>query len=194
MTASRSFSARNAAQTRRLLALCLRLDESALSRAIGDGWTVSAALAHLAYWDRQALALLDDRVGSILPQPAELPPLPPGMRRHGFGMELDALNDQLLPGWRATAPWVAIREAVNGAAALDERLAALDGVGIAAIVADGGVAALERWRHRAHHLATIERCLSRATPKAHRGADPQRHRVRTQGHRRRRGAAPVTPG
>lgn len=52
-----SFIAQNSAERERLNALVARLSDEELRRPIGHGWTVSVALAHLAYWDRKAMAL-----------------------------------------------------------------------------------------------------------------------------------------
>src|SRR4051794_19219710 len=55
-----SHLARNQAAMQRLTDLVGRLTDDDLARSLGGGWTIKAALAHLAFWDRYAVALLDD--------------------------------------------------------------------------------------------------------------------------------------
>ena len=55
-----SHLSRNQAALQRLAELAARLTEEDLARSLGGGWTIKAALAHLAFWDRYASALLDD--------------------------------------------------------------------------------------------------------------------------------------
>jgi len=42
----------NARSVDRLRQLVDRLDDRAMGRDLGEGWTVGVALAHLAFWDR----------------------------------------------------------------------------------------------------------------------------------------------
>ena len=55
MPVDRSFVAENSRQRDRLKALVGRLSDGDLRRPLGEGWTVSTALAHMAFWDRRAL-------------------------------------------------------------------------------------------------------------------------------------------
>ena len=55
---------RNQAASARLVELAARLTEEDLGRDLGGGWTVQAALAHLAFWDRYAVAVLDGWVAN----------------------------------------------------------------------------------------------------------------------------------
>ncbi len=54
----RPFVAENTLERERLRALVARLTDEDLSLPLGEGWTVAAALAHLAFWDQRALVLL----------------------------------------------------------------------------------------------------------------------------------------
>src|SRR3972149_9971939 len=53
-----SISRENRAETERIRDLAGRLSLEELRLPLGEGWTVGAALAHLAFWDRRALVLL----------------------------------------------------------------------------------------------------------------------------------------
>ena len=55
----RSYIAENAAEFRRLRALVERLSDADLARPTPGGWTVSASLAHVAFWDQRILFWLD---------------------------------------------------------------------------------------------------------------------------------------
>ena len=59
MTLDRSFVERNRASTDRIRQLVARLSDEEMKRPVGEHWTVSIALAHLAFWDRRVLYVLD---------------------------------------------------------------------------------------------------------------------------------------
>ena len=107
MTLDRAFVEQNRAATERIRALAARLTEEQLRHPIGEHWTVSIALAHLAFWDRRVLFLLDatEQNGKLT------------------AAEIDVItNDILLPQWAALPPREAARLALETAAALDKRL------------------------------------------------------------------------
>src|SRR5262249_30772819 len=54
----RGFIERNAAELSRLLLVARSVSDGDLALRIENGWTVAAAFAHLAFWDRQRLELL----------------------------------------------------------------------------------------------------------------------------------------
>src|SRR4051795_8509453 len=58
MPVSPAFAESNRAQTERLRKLITRLDASMLALRLPNGWTIAAALAHIAFWDRQRLCLM----------------------------------------------------------------------------------------------------------------------------------------
>lgn len=85
----RSYVAENNAARARLSALAARLSDTDLAQPIGHGWTVSAALAHLAFWDRRNLATLEEwERGGV--QVTRVDP--------------DPINDAMLPQWLAMPP------------------------------------------------------------------------------------------
>ncbi len=107
MPVDRSFVVQNRASTQRIRALVSRLSEPQMLQRVGEHWTVAIALAHLAFWDRRVLFVLDrtEREGKLSP------------------IELDiTLNDLSLPLWAAIPPHEAARLAIESSEALDARL------------------------------------------------------------------------
>jgi DinB family protein len=107
MTLDRSFIDRNRASTDRIRALAARLTDQELQHPVGEHWTVGIALAHLAFWDRRVLYVLDmsERDGKV------------------FIPEIDIfVNDLSLPLWAAIPPREAARIAIETAEQLDGRL------------------------------------------------------------------------
>jgi len=141
----RSFVAHNTAARERLHALAGRLGDDALGRSLDGGWTVAAALAHLAFWDRRALVLLErwarDGVG---PSPADA----------------EALNEALLPQWLALPARAAAQGALDAADAVDRALEVASPEVLAAVAAPARAIALLRAEHRGEHVDQIERVLA----------------------------------
>ncbi len=80
---------RNRASTERIHALAARLTDEEMQHPVGEHWTVAIALAHLAFWDRRVLYVLDmtERDGKV------------------FIPEIDIfVNDLSLPLWAAIPP------------------------------------------------------------------------------------------
>jgi hypothetical protein len=55
---ARAYATENTHERQRLRTLVARLSDEDLTRPLPNGWTVAITLAHLAFWDRQRLALL----------------------------------------------------------------------------------------------------------------------------------------
>ncbi len=108
MAMDRSFVERNRASTERIRAMA-RLSEAEMRTPVGEHWTVSIVLAHLAFWDRRVLYVLDksERDGKLFIPQIEI-----------------AVNDISLPLWAAIPPGEAARIAVETAETLDRRLEA----------------------------------------------------------------------
>src|SRR3990170_2112444 len=103
MTMDRSFIERNLASRERIRDLAGRLSDDELQHRVGEHWTVAIALAHLAFWDRRVLYVLDmtEREGKL------------------FIPEIDIfVNDLSLPLWAAIPP----RQAARLALAFNGRL------------------------------------------------------------------------
>lgn len=97
---------RNRASTQRIREMA-GLSETEMQTRVGEHWTVSIVLAHLAFWDRRVMYVLDrtEQDGKLfIPE---------------VGIEV---NDLSLPLWAAIPPQAAARIAIEESAALDARL------------------------------------------------------------------------
>jgi hypothetical protein len=102
-----TFRERNRASTQRIRDLAARLTDEALQHPVGEHWTVAIVLAHLAFWDRRVMYVLDmtQRDGKL------------------FIPEIDIfVNDLSLPLWAAIPPRAAARLAIETAETLDRQL------------------------------------------------------------------------
>lgn len=103
----RSFIERNRASTNRMRELASRLSDEEMGTPVGEHWTVSIIFAHLAFWDRRVMYVLDitERDGKL------------------FNPEIDIfVNDLSLPLWAAIPPGEARRIGIETAETLDKRL------------------------------------------------------------------------
>ena len=97
----------NRASTERIKKLASSLTDEEMQTRVGEHWTVSIALAHLAFWDRRVIHLLDETAKS-----GKL-----------FAPEIDiVVNDLSLPLWEVIPPREAARIAVETSEELDQRL------------------------------------------------------------------------
>lgn len=104
----RTFTERNRASTQRIREMA-RLSDEQMKTPVGEHWTVSVVLAHLAFWDRRVMYVLDktEQQGSL------------------FIPEIDIfVNDLSLPLWAAIPPQAAAQIAIEAAETLDNRLEA----------------------------------------------------------------------
>ena len=109
MALDRTYVEVNRASRKRMRALVAHATEAELLTRVGEHWTVGIVYAHLAWWDRRVLLVLDrsEEQGRL------------------FIPEIDiAVNDLSLPLWAAIPPRKAVQIALETAAALDERLEA----------------------------------------------------------------------
>lgn len=143
----RSFVESAAEDRARLRALVDRLTDDDLRRPVEGEWTVSALLAHLAFWDRWVQRRWDhyERDGAI----ADIPEI-----------VLDLANAAALPVWRALDPRLAIAEALDAAETGDRRIASLSDDAVAHARATDRPTMLDRSLHRREHLDQIQRALS----------------------------------
>jgi hypothetical protein len=118
-----------------------------LNRALSDGWTVAALLAHLAFWDYRALVLLDKWEG----EEVQYSPIDP-----------DIINDAMQPLCRALPPHEAVRLAVEAAETVDRKLETLRPDLLTRIVQDSAPINVKRSDHREQHLVQIENALKRS--------------------------------
>ncbi len=132
-------------ERQRLEALVQRLTDAELGTALSDGWTVAGVLAHLAFWDRRAVILVER------------------WRKQGIGRsdaDIDAINDAAKADWLALPPRVAAQQALEAARAIDAALDAAPAL-VEQIVAIGYPINPSRAVHRREHLDEIERALAR---------------------------------
>jgi hypothetical protein len=148
MAVDRSYIAANEASLRQLRTLVDRLSDAQLARPLPDGWTVAAALAHVAFWDQRALWLLDRWERGERPRPPH-------------AGDVDWINEAAKPLCLALPPRTAARLAVEIAERVDRRLAAVPDARLAENEAAGAPIRVDRAHHRRTHLEEIERELGR---------------------------------
>ena len=97
----------NHASTERIKKLAATLTDEEMHTRVGEHWTVSMALAHLAFWDRRVLCVLDmtAKEGKLSTPQIDI-----------------VVNDLSLPFWAAIPPREAARIAVETSEELDKRL------------------------------------------------------------------------
>lgn len=143
MSMDRSFIERNRASTRRIQDLAARLSDDEMRHPVGEHWTVSIVFAHLAFWDRRVLYVLDrtEREGQL------------------YNPEIDILvNDLSFPLWAAIPPREAARIAIETAEAVDRRLESFPPALLDEIYSYN-----KRWvdrsLHRGEHLNEVDAAL-----------------------------------
>lgn len=105
----RSYIELNRASRERMRSLAGRLSDEEMLTKVGEHWTVAIVYAHIAWWDRRVMYVLDmtEKDGRL------------------FVPEIDIfVNDLSLPLWAAVPPREAVRIAMENAEALDNRLGA----------------------------------------------------------------------
>ncbi len=143
MTLDQSFIERNRASTNRIRALVACLTDGELQHPVGKHWTVAIALAHLAFWDRRVMYVLDmtEPDGKL------------------FAPEIDILvNDLSLLLWAAIPPREAARIALETAEALDMRLEGFPSALLEEIYAHNKRWVVRAW-HRNEHLDKVDAAL-----------------------------------
>ena len=103
----RSFIELNRASQERMRTLAGRLTDEELQTRVGQHWTVGIVYAHIAWWDRRVMYVLD-----MTEKDNKL-----------FIPEIDIfVNDLSLPLWAAIPPREAVRIAMESAETVDKRL------------------------------------------------------------------------
>jgi hypothetical protein len=136
----------------RLRALVDRLSDGELARPLDAGWTVGAALAHLAFWDQRALVLIErwEKEGRR------------ALPRSFDGADVDWINDSAKALCLALPPRAAARLAVAVADAVDRKVEMLSDELVAANAGAGSPLNQLRAEHRREHLDEIERIVGPA--------------------------------
>jgi len=146
MTLDSTFVERNRASTERIRALAARLSDQQMMTPVGEHWTVAIALAHIAFWDRRVMYVLDrtEQDGKL------------------FIPQIDIfVNDLSLPLWAAIPPREAARIAIEIAETLDRRLESCSPALLKEVHAYNA-----RWvvraMHRNEHLNEVDAALKSA--------------------------------
>ena len=120
----RSFIELNRASQERMRTLAGRLTDEELQTRVGQHWTVGIVYAHIAWWDRRVMYVLD-----MTEKDNKL-----------FIPEIDIfVNDLSLPLWAAVPPREAVRIAMETAETLDKRLEDLSRVAVWKAIEDAGI-------------------------------------------------------
>jgi hypothetical protein len=146
----RSYIAANTAATAELRVLVAGLSDAELATDLGGGWTVSMALAHLAFWDEWHVArwLYAAASGELAPPAADV-------------VITNRANEALVTTWRALAGQAAVALMLDASDAADAYTADLDDEALDVAVERGGSRWFERSPHRRDHLDQINRALGR---------------------------------
>lgn len=111
MAVDSTYNEQNRASTERMKALAVRLTDEEMQIKVGEHWTVAIVFAHLAFWDRRVMYVLD-----MTQKNGEL-----------FIPEIDTfVNDLSLPLWAAIPPREAARIGIETSEDLDKRLETYD--------------------------------------------------------------------
>ncbi len=139
-----SYVAENAAETQRLKTLVAGLSDADLGHPLEEDRTVAILLAHLAFWDRYALALLEkwERAGF---QPVSI--------------DAGVVNTAMQTLVSALAPRAAAQLAVDAAEAIDQKLEQISPDRATQIEAGGHGRILRRALHRRDHLNQLTQVL-----------------------------------
>jgi hypothetical protein len=147
----RAFEGVNAEATAEIADLVSTLSAEDLGADLGGGWTVSMALAHLAFWDAWHAA----RWRHAAAEGWSLPPVvPDGVSERN--------NDALERTWRAVPGADAVALCLEAAAAMDIIAASLTDEQVAGARAAGSPNWVERAPHRLQHVEQIRAALDRA--------------------------------
>jgi hypothetical protein len=134
----------NAAARERMEQMTAGLSEKELSLPMDSGWTPSAALAHLAFWDARAIILIRKwQKEGVGPSPTDT----------------DVINDSVCELSRAIPPRAAVALALRKAAELDAIVEKLSPEWVDKILTFGTAVHLKRFTHRNEHLDEIEKAL-----------------------------------
>jgi hypothetical protein len=144
MALDQSYISENAAEREHLSSLANRLTDEELARPLDAGWTVSAVLAHLAFWDHRALVLIKK------------------WEKEGIGpspIDTDIVNEATRLHCLAIPPRTAAELAISCAQNIDQAIERISPAMAADIERIGKTVRLNRADHRRDHLGQIEKAL-----------------------------------
>ena len=145
MSLDPSYKELNRASTERIKKLAASLTDEQMQTRVGEHWTVAIALAHLAWWDRRVMYVLDMTA-----------------KDHDvFIPNIDiTVNDISLPLWAALPPREAVRIAVETSEDLDQRLEAYP-QDLLEKIYDTNKRWVVRALHRNEHLDEVDAALKK---------------------------------
>jgi hypothetical protein len=143
-----TFVGENVASQQELRALVLNLSDSDLARDLGEGWTVAAMLAHMAFYDFRAAAAVDR-----WSHEDEVDPFP---------LDANLTNTTTLQLFLAIPPRSAAQLALQAAEVADGRMASLSAELAARIERAERSVSLFRSEHRREHIDQIKKALASA--------------------------------
>ena len=145
MSLDPSYKELNRASTERIKKLAASLTDEQMQTRVGEHWTVAIALAHLAWWDRRVMYVLDMTA-----------------KDHDvFIPNIDiTVNDISLPLWAALPPREAARIAVETSEDLDRRLEAYP-QDLLEKIYDTNKRWVVRALHRNEHLDEVDAALKK---------------------------------
>ena len=134
----------NARENDHLRKLVERLSDEGLRTPMEAGWTVSAVLAHLAFWDQRAIMLIEKWKQEGVSESA---------------IDVDVVNDVTRRFCLAIQPGKAAELAITIADEIDQLIMDLNPEMVEAILTKGTTVKLNRADHRRTHLGEIEKVL-----------------------------------
>lgn len=144
MTAKNRYSEENATSFKELTEFTHSLTESQLLTPMPAAWTVSAVLAHLAFWDFRGITLIKKwQSEGIHPSPNDV----------------DVVNESTRPLLIAIEPQKAIEVCLKYATELDQLIDSLSPEFIQDIEENGKTVRLDRSTHRHTHMREIKAAL-----------------------------------
>jgi len=148
MPLDKGFVQLNRAATERLRRLVKGLTDEQLLHPIGALWTVSICLAHLAFWDRRVMYVMEmtKKAGKVYVPPIDI-----------------FVNDLSLPLWAAIPPRQAARIALETADTCDKQLEAFP-ESLLEQMYDNRRRDVVRSLHRSEHLDEVDMALKSARP------------------------------
>ncbi len=144
MAVDRSYVESNRASLDRMRMFVETATDEDLRTEMPAGWTVSAVLGHLAFWDERVTVILDMLERGVKPSPYD-------------EEAVDWINDTAKRFLLAMEPRALAEMALEIAAQTDERLAGLSDDRLVEVTQLW--CTQERWRDRTEHLDEIDQAL-----------------------------------
>jgi hypothetical protein len=145
VTENKSYKTENKQGREKLRTLVTRLGDGELTLQLPNGWTISEALVHLAFWDLRQLAVLKQWISKgVQPMP----------------IDSRTVNDAVSVIAKSIAPRVAVSLVLEAAETIDRELEKITPAFAAEILKQGHERMLNRALHRREHLDKIENVLN----------------------------------